>query len=118
MLYPIFKIKTMNPLKKAMVAITLCVGSLHAQETVTQDSLSLATRYLDEVVVLDSRLPLKRSQSGKTIVRIDQSRLNDSTGEIFPNYSTPKREYPFWGIAPLRGKICGWLFVVATTTKF
>ena len=80
MLYPIFKIKTMNPLKKAMVAITLCVGSLHAQETVTQDSLSLATRYLDEVVVLDSRLPLKRSQSGKTIVRIDQKQIERFNG--------------------------------------
>ena len=80
MLYPIFKIKTMNPLKKAMVAITLCVGSLHAQETVTQDSLNLATKYLDEVVVLDSRLPLKRSQSGKTIVRIDQKQIERFNG--------------------------------------
>ena len=65
------------------MAITLCVGSLHAQETVTQDSLSLATRYLDEVVVLDSRLPLKRSQSGKTIVRIDQKQIERFNGEIF-----------------------------------
>ena len=70
----------MNPLKKAMVAITLCVGSLHAQEIVTQDSLRLATRYLDEVVVLDSRLPLKRSQSGKTVVRIDQKQIERFNG--------------------------------------
>ena len=70
----------MNPLKKVMVAITLCVGSLHAQETVTQDSLGLATKYLDEVVVLDSRLPLKRSQSGKTVVRIDQKQIERFNG--------------------------------------
>ena len=63
-----------------MVAITLCVGSLHAQETVTQDSLGLATKYLDEVVVLDSRLPLKRSQSGKTVVRIDQKQIERFNG--------------------------------------
>ena len=29
----------MNPLKKAMVAIILCIGSLHAQETETKDTL-------------------------------------------------------------------------------
>ena len=46
----------MNPLKNAMVLFAFCVGKLYAQETVTQDSLGLATRYLDEVVVLDSRL--------------------------------------------------------------
>ena len=80
MLYPIFKIKTMNPLKNAVVLLALCVGNLYAQETITQDSLSLATRYLDEVVVLDSRLPLKRSQSGKTIVRIDQKQIERFNG--------------------------------------
>ena len=42
-----------------MVAIILCIGSLHAQETETKDTLSVDTKYLDEVVVLDSRLPLK-----------------------------------------------------------
>ena len=70
----------MNPLKKAMAVVTLCVGSLHAQEIVTQDSLRLATKYLDEVVVLDSRLPLKRSQSGKTVVRIDQKQIERFNG--------------------------------------
>ena len=70
----------MNPLKNAMVLFALCVGKLYAQETVTQDSLSIATKYLDEVVVLDSRLPLKRSQSGKTIVRIDQKQIERFNG--------------------------------------
>lgn len=63
-----------------MVLFTLCIGKLYAQETVTQDSLSIATKYLDEVVVLDSRLPLKRSQSGKTIVRIDQKQIERFNG--------------------------------------
>ena len=70
----------MNLLKKAMVAIILCIGSLHAQETETKDTLSIDTKYLDEVVVLDSRLPLKRSQSGKTIVRIDQEQIERFNG--------------------------------------
>ena len=70
----------MNPLKNAMVLVAFCAGKLYAQETVTQDSLSLATKYLDEVVVLDSRLPLKRSQSGKTIVRIDQKQIERFNG--------------------------------------
>ena len=70
----------MNPLKNAVVLFAFCVGNLYAQETVIQDSLSLATKYLDEVVVLDSRLPLKRSQSGKTIVRIDQKQIERFNG--------------------------------------
>ena len=70
----------MNPLKNAVVLFAFCVGNLYAQETVIQDSLSFATKYLDEVVVLDSRLPLKRSQSGKTIVRIDQKQIERFNG--------------------------------------
>ena len=57
-----------------MVLFALCIGNLYAQESVTQDSLRLATRYLDEVVVLDSRLPLKRSQSGKPLYALIKSR--------------------------------------------
>ena len=56
MLYPI-KEKTMNPLK-AMVAIILCIGSLHAQETETKDTLSVDTKYLDEGCARQST-PLK-----------------------------------------------------------
>ena len=80
----------MNPLKKAMVAIILCIGSIHAQETETKDTLSVDTKYLDEVVVLDSRLPLKRSQSGKTIVRIDQEQIERYNGCLLYTSPSPR----------------------------
>ena len=66
----------MKPLKNAMAALLLvCISNLYAQETETKDTLSVDTKYLDEVVVLDSRLPLKRSQSGKTVVQINQAQI-------------------------------------------
>ena len=66
----------MKPLKNAMAALLLISSSsLYAQETETKDTLSVDTKYLDEVVVLDSRLPLKRSQSGKTVVQITQAQI-------------------------------------------
>ena len=108
----------MNPLKKVMVAIILCIGSLHAQETETKDTLSVDTKYLDEVVVLDSRLPLKRSQSGKPLYVLTKSRLNDLTGETLPNYWIPKQEFLCLEIVRLRDKICAWPFEEATTIKY
>ena len=66
----------MKPLKNAMAVLLLvCTSNLYAQETETKDTLSVDTKYLDEVVVLDSRLPLKRSQSGKTVVQITQAQI-------------------------------------------
>ena len=61
----------MKPLKNAMAALLIvCISNLYAQETETKDTLSVDTKHLDEVVVLDSRLPLKRSQSGKLLCKL------------------------------------------------
>ena len=45
--------------------------------TVTSTLLSTA---LDEVVLIDSRLPLKRSQSGKTVIQIKQKEIEQFQG--------------------------------------
>ena len=38
-------------------------------------------RKLDEVVVTDSRFPLKREQSGKTVIRLEKEELQIFTGQ-------------------------------------
>lgn len=53
-------------------AACLSVSSVFAQE-VTNDSTE--TQHLDEVVVSDTRFPIKREQSGKTVIRIDREEL-------------------------------------------
>ncbi|MDA9597009.1 TonB-dependent receptor plug domain-containing protein, partial [Flavobacteriaceae bacterium] len=46
----------------------------------TIDSLSVLTSYLDEVVVTDSRFALKRSQSGRTVVKIKSLEIEQFSG--------------------------------------
>ena len=36
--------------------------------------------YLDEVVLTDSRFPIKRTQSGKTVIKIGQKEINSFLG--------------------------------------
>ena len=44
------------------------------------DSTNVSINYLDEVVVTDSRFALKRSQSGKTVVKIKQEEIQQFSG--------------------------------------
>ena len=44
------------------------------------DSITVSTNYLDEVVVSDSRFALKRSQSGKTVIKIDSEEIQRFSG--------------------------------------
>ena len=65
------------------VLVVLCaIFSGTAQQTETKDSLDLDQKinYLDEVVLLDARIPLKRSQSGKPILRIDEKQIKRFNG--------------------------------------
>ena len=57
-----------------------CVTFLQAQEIESIDSLTTKTNYLDEIVLSDTRLPIKRSQSGKTIIRIDEKQIKQFNG--------------------------------------
>ena len=63
--------------------VVLCtIFSGAAQQKKTKDSLDLDQKinYLDEVVLLDSRIPLKRSQSGKPVLRINQKQIKQFNG--------------------------------------
>ena len=61
----------------------LVVQLLFAQQgTRVQDSLqgSVETKQLEEVVVIDTRFPTKRSQSGKPVIKINSETLQNFQG--------------------------------------
>jgi len=61
-------------LANALLGILLSFCSIYAQNK-TLDSIAVSTKYLGEVVVTDSRFALKRSQSGKTVIKIKQEEI-------------------------------------------
>ena len=61
-------------LANASLGILLSFCSIFAQNKAL-DSIAVSTKYLDEVVVTDSRFALKRSQSGKTVIKIKQEEI-------------------------------------------
>ena len=65
----------------ALVVLAAIFSSI-AQQSQTKDSLDLDQKinYLDEVVLLDARVPLKRAQSGKPVLRIDAKQINRFNG--------------------------------------
>ena len=59
----------------------LClISNAVAQEKEQSDSLSQKVNYLDEVVLLNARIPLKRAQSGKAVLRIDEKQIKRFKG--------------------------------------
>ena len=65
----------------ALVVLT-AIFSSSAQQSQTKDSLDLDQKinYLDEVVLLDASVPLKRAQSGKPVLRIDAKQIKRFNG--------------------------------------
>ena len=53
---------------------------LAAQQQKDSDSLKTKTTALEEVVISDSRFPLKRSQSGKPIIKIKADEISKFQG--------------------------------------
>ena len=70
-------------MKKMPLGVIACVLSctfVNAQNTQKVDSLSTTINYLDEVVLSDTRLPVKRSQSGKTVIQINRQQIESFRG--------------------------------------
>ncbi len=68
-------------LANALLGTLLPFCAIFAQNQTTDiDSIAVSTKYLDEVVVTDSRFALKRSQSGKTVVKIKQEEIQKFSG--------------------------------------
>lgn len=64
------------------LVVLAAIFSSTAQQSQTKDSLDLDQKinYLDEVVLLDARVPLKRAQSGKPVLRIDAKQIKRFNG--------------------------------------
>ena len=72
----------MKLVKLTALVVLAVIFSSTAQQSQTKDSLDLDQKinYLDEVVLLDARVPLKRAQSGKPVLRIDAKQIKQFNG--------------------------------------
>ena len=70
----------MKTVRLTVLTLLCVVFTALAQEDQKNDSLVKKTNYLDEVVLLDARIPLKRSQSGKPVLRIDEKQIKQFNG--------------------------------------
>lgn len=70
----------MKTVRLSVLALLCGIFTGIAQEEQQNDSLVQKTNYLDEVVLLDARIPLKRSQSGKPVLRIDEKQIKRFKG--------------------------------------
>ena len=57
------------------IFLTLVIYCNTSAQNTSSETLALSTNFLDEVVVTDSRFILKRSQSGKTVVKINSKEI-------------------------------------------
>ncbi len=70
----------MKTVRLTVLSLLCGIFTALAQEEQTNDSLVQKTNYLDEVVLLDARIPLKRAQSGKPVLRIDEKQIKQFNG--------------------------------------
>jgi vitamin B12 transporter len=73
----------MKLILKVLWCMPVVVQLLFAQQgTRVQDSLQgdVDTKQLEEVVVIDTRFPTKRSQSGKPVIKINSKTLQNFQG--------------------------------------
>lgn len=70
----------MKHLLKVLICLILMSKTLYGQQNKSLDSLITPIKKLEEVVVSDSRFPLKRSESGKPIIKIDAKTISNFQG--------------------------------------
>ena len=72
----------MKTVQLTALTVLCAILSVTAQQDQIKDSLDLdqEINYLEEVVLLDTRIPLKRSESGKPILRIDEEQIKRFNG--------------------------------------
>ena len=79
------------------LVLFLCGITLTAQSTnQTTDSLVVdAKNVLDEVVLLDTRMPIKRTQSGKPVIVIGEEEIRQFEGVVWRLYLPPSLDLFF-----------------------
>lgn len=68
---------------------------------------TLAVQQLDEVVVTDTRIPLKREQSGKTVIKLDREDLERYQGQSFPEVLNQLGGFEISGSRGRPGEVLG-----------
>ena len=68
---------------------------------------TLSIQHLDEVVVSDTRIPLKREQSGKTVIRLDREDLDRYQGQSFPEVLNQLSGFEISGSRGRPGEVLG-----------
>jgi len=72
-------------MKVKVKILFLCVfyitNNIKAQDSNTKkDSLDVKTFYLDEITLIESQIPIKRKESGRSIIKIDSTHLKKFSG--------------------------------------
>ncbi|MGB1971187.1 MAG: TonB-dependent receptor plug domain-containing protein [Flavobacteriaceae bacterium] len=70
----------MKTMPFGVVVAVLCCTILNAKNNQLVDTLSTSINYLNEIVLSDTRLPVKRSQSGKTVIQINRKQIESFRG--------------------------------------
>ncbi len=68
---------------------------------------TLSIQHLEEVVVTDTRIPLKREQSGKTVIRLDREALDRYQGQSFPEVLNQLGGFEISGSRGRPGEVLG-----------
>ncbi|MDX1332620.1 MAG: TonB-dependent receptor plug domain-containing protein, partial [Robiginitalea sp.] len=72
-----------------------------------QPSDSIPTQELQEVVVTDTRIPLKREQSGKTVIQLGREDLDRYQGQSFPEVLNQLGGFEISGSRGRPGEVLG-----------
>ena len=101
-------------MKAKVKILLLCVFyiiiNLKAQDSNTKkDSLDAKTFYLDEITLIESQIPIKRKESGRSIIKIDSIDLKRFSGRNISELLSTKAGIITLGNASITGqnyKIC------------
>ncbi|WP_372975555.1 TonB-dependent receptor, partial [Muriicola sp.] len=86
-------------------AVLLCVGTISWAQDRAMDSLKV--QELDEVVVSDTRFPIRRENSGKTVIRIGPEELALNQGRSLPELINTKSGIEISGSRGRAGEVLG-----------
>jgi vitamin B12 transporter len=83
----------------------LCIGMISQAQETERDTLKMEV--LDEVVVSDTRFPIRRENSGKTVIRIGPEELTRNQGRSLPELINTKSGIEISGSRGRPGEVLG-----------
>lgn len=96
-------------MKAKVKIVLLCVfyitNNLKAQDlNIKKDSLDTKTFYLDEITLIESQIPIKRRESGRSIIKIDSTDLKKFRGRNISELLSTKAGIITLGNASITGQ--------------